>query len=175
MFNQVYPIQKPDYSRDVTDASDRAFVLVHLTSSLGTNTESRLLTELWRELARKYGDIKFCEMKADMCIEGYPDKNTPTILVYHNGDIKRQVITLKELAGSKTGIQGNPILLPLTCWSPNVLICLALDLEKLLIDIGALNGNDSRFLRLALPSEDLSTAGRKSMPPASSTEDDEWA
>ncbi|KAL8893198.1 MAG: hypothetical protein Q9192_005504 [Flavoplaca navasiana] len=155
VFNQVYPIQKPDYSRDVTDASNRAFVLVHLTSSLGTNTESRLLTELWRELARKYGDIKFCEMKADMCIEGYPDKNTPTILVYHDGDIKRQVITLRELAGSKTRIQ---------------------DLEKLLIDIGALEGNDSRVLRLALLSEDLSTAGRKSMPPTSSTEDDdEWA
>ncbi|KAL9041276.1 MAG: hypothetical protein Q9180_001388 [Flavoplaca navasiana] len=155
VFNQVYPIQKPDYSRDVTDASNGAFVLVHLTSSLGTNTESRLLTELWRELARKYGDIKFCEMKADMCIEGYPDKNTPTILVYHDGDIKRQVITLRELAGSKTGIQ---------------------DLEKLLIDIGALEGNDSRILRLALLSEDLSTAGRKSMPPTSSTEDDdEWA
>ncbi|KAI4272969.1 MAG: hypothetical protein LQ337_004947 [Flavoplaca oasis] len=155
VFNQVYPIQKPDYSRDVTDASNCAFVLVHLTSSLGTNTESRLLTELWRELARKYGDIKFCEMKADMCIEGYPDKNTPTILVYHDGDIKRQVITLRELAGLKTGIQ---------------------DLEKLLIDVGALEGNDSRVLRLSPPSEDLSTASRKSIAPTSSAEDDdEWA
>lgn len=110
VFNQVYPLQKPDYSRDVTDASKKAWVLVHLTSSLGTNIESRLLTELWREMARKYGDIKFCEMKGDMCIEGYPDKNTPTILVYHDGDIKRQVVTLRELAGTKTGIKGSPII-----------------------------------------------------------------
>ncbi|KAL8754909.1 MAG: hypothetical protein Q9199_004021 [Rusavskia elegans] len=157
VFNQVYPIQKPDYSRDVTDASTHAFVLVHLTSSLGANTESRILTELWRELARKFGDIKFCEMKADMCIEGYPDKNTPTILVYHDGDIKRQVVTLRELAGTKSGIK---------------------DLEKLLIDIGALKGNDSRLSHSALPAENSSLTGRKAMPPSSTAEDDdddEWA
>lgn len=106
VFNQVYPLQKPDYSREVTDASKKAFVLVHLTSSLGTNTESRLLTELWRELARKFGDIKFCEIRGDMCIENYPDRNTPTILVYHEGDLMRQVITLQDFAGLKTGIRG---------------------------------------------------------------------
>lgn len=60
--------------------------------------------------------------------------------------------------------------------TPNVLICLALDLEKLLIDVGALEGNDSRVLRLSPPSEDLSTASRKSIAPTSSAEDDdEWA
>ncbi len=110
VFNQVYPLQKPDYSREVTDASTKSFVLVHLTSSLGTNVESQLLTELWREMARKFGDIKFCEMRGDMCIEGYPDKNTPTILVYRDGDIKRQIVTLRELAGTRTGIRGIPTL-----------------------------------------------------------------
>ncbi|KAL8767496.1 MAG: hypothetical protein Q9209_006003 [Squamulea sp. 1 TL-2023] len=154
VFNQVYPLQKPDYSREVTDASKKAFVLVHLTSSLGTNIESRLLTELWRELARKFGDIKFCEMRGDMCIDGYPDKNTPTILIYHDGDIKRQIITLRELAGTKTGIR---------------------DLEKLLIDTGALKGNDSRLLHPGLPSDYISLVGRKTIPaPTSVEDDDEW-
>lgn len=106
VFSQVYPLQKPDYSKDVTEASNKAFVLVHLTSSLGTNIESRLLSELWRELSRKFGDIKFCEIQADMCIESYPERNTPTILVYKDGDIKKQVVTLKELGGEQTTIQG---------------------------------------------------------------------
>lgn len=106
VYNQVYPIQKPDYSRDVTEASRNAFVLVHLTSSLGTNIESMLLTELWRQMARKFGDVKFCEMRADLCIEGYPEKNTPTILVYRDGDIRRQVVTLRELGGQKTTLGG---------------------------------------------------------------------
>ena len=106
VFNQVYPLQKPDYSKDVTEASNKAFVLVHLTSSLGTNVESRLLAELWRELAQKFGEIKFCEIRADMCIEGYPERNTPTILVYRDGDIKKQVVTLRELGGEQTAIGG---------------------------------------------------------------------
>ena len=114
VFNQVYHLQKPDYSRDVTEASNTAFVLVHLTSSLGTNVESRLMTELWREMAPKFGDIKFCEIRADMCIEGYPERNTPTILVYRNGDIKKQVVTLKELSGEQTNNKGTSDLLQTT-------------------------------------------------------------
>ena len=106
VFNQVYPLQKPDYPRDVTEASNKAFVLVHLTSSLGTNIESRLLTELWREMARKFGDIKFCEMRADLCIDGYPERNTPTILVYRDGDVKKQIVTLRELNGQHTTFKG---------------------------------------------------------------------
>ena len=111
IFNQVFPLQKPDYSRDVTDASQKAFVLVHLTSSLGTNIESRLLTELWRDLARKFGDVKFCEIRADMCIEGYPERNTPTILVYKDGDIKKQLVTLRDLGGTQTTTKGSLSLL----------------------------------------------------------------
>lgn len=106
VYNQVYPLQKPDYSRDVTDESKKAYVLVHLTSSLGTNIESRVLTDLWRDLAQKFGDIKFCEIRADMCIENYPEKNTPTILVYRDGDIKKQIITLRGIGGERTNIKG---------------------------------------------------------------------
>lgn len=99
---QVYRLQKPDYTRDVTEASKGSFVLVHLTSSSSGNVESRLLTELWRELARVFGDVKFCEIQGDMCIEGYPEKNCPTILVYHGGEIVKQLLTLKDLNGQRT-------------------------------------------------------------------------
>lgn len=106
IYNQVYHLQKPDYSRDVTEASQKAYILVLLTSSEGTNVESRVLIEIWRELAQKFGDVKFCQMRANLCIEGYPDKNTPTVLVYKDGDIKRQIVTLRDLAGVRTKTQG---------------------------------------------------------------------
>jgi hypothetical protein len=106
VYNQVYHLQKPDYSRDVTEASQKAWVFVLLVSSAGTNTESRVLIEIWRELAQRFGDVKFCQMRADLCIEGYPDKNTPTVLVYKDGDIKRQIVTLRELGGVRTGTAG---------------------------------------------------------------------
>lgn len=105
-FNQVYPLQKVDYGREVTEASKEAFVLVNLTSQ-GANVESRVLTELWRQLATKFGDIKFCEIRADMCIEGYPERNTPTILIYKDTEIRRQLVTLRELKGVRTKLEGD--------------------------------------------------------------------
>ena len=124
---QVYPLQKPGYAKDVTEASFKFFVLVHLTSSLGTNVESRVLTELWREMATKYGDIKFCEIRADLCVEGYPEKNTPTILIYRDGDIRRQIVTLGELNGPRTSL-GN--------------------LERVLQEVGAISENDARLRQI---------------------------
>ena len=133
IYDQVSPLQKPDYAKDVTEASSKAFVFVHLTSSLGTNVESRILTELWRQLAPKYGDVKFCEIRADMCIEGYPEKNCPTILVYKDGDIKRQIVTLRELNGVKNSLA---------------------DLESILVEVGAVKENDMRTRRRDSEDED---------------------
>ncbi|KAL2037860.1 hypothetical protein N7G274_009334 [Stereocaulon virgatum] len=155
VFNQVYPLQKPDYSKDVTEASNNAFVLVHLTSSLGTNIESRLLTELWREMARKFGDIKFCEIRADMCIEGYPERNTPTILIYRDGDIKKQVVTLRDLNGQDTTVR---------------------DLQNLLVGVGALKPNDHRVVGFVPTNGDDSYRSIRSgnTITAKAEDDDEW-
>lgn len=106
MYGQVFHLQKPDYTRDVTEASQTSLVLVHLASSLSNNVESRLLTELWRELARTFADVKFCEIQADMCIEGYPEANCPTILAYRGGEIVKQLLTLRELNGQQTRQDG---------------------------------------------------------------------
>jgi hypothetical protein len=106
VYNQVYHIQKPDYSSEVAEESKKAFVLVLLTSSQETNVQSRIMIEIWRDLARTFGDVKFCQMRADLCIDGYPDKNTPTILVYHEGDIVRQIVTLGEINGLQTKTKG---------------------------------------------------------------------
>jgi hypothetical protein len=109
VYNQVYHLQKPDYSRDVTEASSKAHVLVLLTSSHGTNGESRVMIDIWRQLAQRFGDVKFCQMRADLCIEGYPEKNTPTVLIYKDGDIKKQIVTLRELKGGHTAAEGECI------------------------------------------------------------------
>ncbi|KAI9367436.1 thioredoxin-like protein [Aspergillus egyptiacus] len=122
--NQVYPLQKPDYAREVTEASRTCYVCVNLTSSSSNNVESRLLSELWRRLAAKFGDVKFCEMRGNMCIEGYPDRNTPTILVYKDGEIVKQYVTLMALGGTGTRMA---------------------DLERMLVDVGAVKESDVRL------------------------------
>lgn len=167
----VYPLTKPEYSREVTEASQGGPdgqgvpVLVHLTSSTGTNVESRVLSELWRQAAGEYGEVKFCEMRADQAIEGYPERNCPTILVYRNGDIVKQVVTLALLHGVKTSM---------------------LDVDALLVEVGAVPEKDMRVLkrrRAAEEAEDerLASGANKSLrsgyggkPARDDDEDDDW-
>lgn len=155
----MYPISKPDYSREVTDASANGPVLVNLTSGLGTNVESRVLTELWRKAAAEYGDIKFCEIRADMAIEGYPDRNCPTILIYNKGDIVKQIVTLMTVGGVRMGMQ---------------------EIDKLLIEVGAIRDNDMRVTKRRKDAEDaeearLENGGIKNSKQAyAEDDDDDW-
>lgn len=152
----VYPISKPDYSKEVTEASSTGPVLVNLTSGLGTNVESRVLTELWRKAAAEYGEVKFCQIRADMAIEGYPDKNCPTILVYHNGDIVKQVVTLMTLGGVRISMR---------------------EIDALLIEVGAIKDNDMRVMKRKRDAEDREEESREKGgirgPKKASVEDDD--
>ncbi|KAE8322872.1 thioredoxin-like protein [Aspergillus sergii] len=152
LYNQVYPLQKVDYGREVTEASNNAFVLVHLSSSSSGNVESQRLTELWRQLATKFGDIKFCEIRGNMCIEGYPERNTPTILVYKDGEIRRQLVTLRELKGPRTTIE---------------------DLERMLLDLGALKESDVRLKKRSDDSDDVRPSKIKQSR-VDDDDDDDW-
>ncbi|KJZ74869.1 hypothetical protein HIM_05778 [Hirsutella minnesotensis 3608] len=158
----VYPLSKPEYQREVTDASKNGPVLVNLTSSMGNNVESRVLSELWRQAAKEYGDVKFCEIRASQAIENYPDRNCPTILVYNNGDIVKQVVTLMTLGGTRTKMQ---------------------HIDNILVEVGAVPETDMRVVKRRQAAEDAEeerlagksiktgTAGRGRK---SDDEDDDW-
>jgi len=129
----VYPISKPEYQREVTDASKNGPVFVNLTSAMGTNVESRVLSELWRQAAQEYGDIKFCEIRASQAIENYPDRNCPTILVYKDGDIVNQIVTLMTMGGVRTNMQ---------------------NIDNLLVEVGAVPDSDMRVVKRRRAAED---------------------
>lgn len=144
--------------KEVTEASINGPVLVNLTSGLGTNVESRILTELWRKAAREYGEVKFCEIRGDMAIEGYPDRNCPTILVYDKGDIVKQVVTLVMMGGVKIGMT---------------------EIDRLLIEIGAIKDNDMRVTKRRKDKEDEEEekrehGGIRSMQASAEDDDDDW-
>lgn len=157
----VYPVSKPDYARDITEASKNGPVFVNLVSSLGTNIESRVLSDLWKQAAQEYGDIKFCEMQADKAIEGYPEKNCPTILVYKNGDIAKQIVTLMTVGGVRMNM---------------------LNVDTLLVEVGAVPESDMRVLKRRRQAEDeaeeraMGGKGIKSgnIPKATDDDDDDW-
>lgn len=129
----VYPVSKPEYQRAVTEASNNGPVFVNLTSSMGTNVESRVLSELWKQAAKEYGDVKFCEIQADKAIENYPDRNCPTILVYKDGDIVKQIVTLMTVGGVRMSM---------------------LEVDDLLVDVGAVGEKDMRVVKRKREAED---------------------
>ncbi|KAI9745283.1 MAG: hypothetical protein M1818_001563 [Claussenomyces sp. TS43310] len=158
LHGSVYPISKPDFVREVTEASKTCPVLVNLTSGLGTNVESRVLIELWRQAAKEFGEIKFCEIPGDQAIEGYPDKNCPTILVYNKGDLVKQIVTLAMVGGVRMNMR---------------------NLDALLIEAGLVKDNDMRVQKRIRESEDdenepKTTGIRGSTRHANVEDDDDW-
>ncbi|KAH3667830.1 hypothetical protein WICMUC_005230 [Wickerhamomyces mucosus] len=123
-FGRVYPITKPEYNKEITEASgNNTFVLAHL--SLQSSLQSRLLSSIFIQLASKFKEIKFVEIPASRAIENYPDSNCPTILIYHNKDVVKQYITLTQLGGNATSLK---------------------DLEKVLVNVNAVKDNDKRLV-----------------------------
>lgn len=121
-FGSVLPITKPEYEKEVTNASNECFVLLHMTSQ--SSIQSRLLSSLMVTLALRFPEIKFCEIPANRCVENYPESNCPTLLVYHDTAVVKQYITLTQLGGNDTKIA---------------------DLEKVLVGINAIPETDKRL------------------------------
>lgn len=156
-FGRVYPISRPDYKREVTDASAEPYdgtaassdsTRVHEAAEAGTNTssttsgganparpkgtpvicllyksgqqESELLRGFLHELAGKYPASKFVDIPGTQAIEGYPDRNMPTLLVYIGGQMHRQIVGLTR---PEIGLSGMTTKLP--------------DIELLLAAMGA--------------------------------------
>lgn len=149
-FGDVYHVSKPEYNREVTDASmgtpkpkkseylddpneddyhksesesEGVYVFVHL--SLESKLQSRILSHLFQVTAPKFSEVKFVEIQGNRAIENYPDANCPTLLVYHKGDVLKNIVTLLELGGNDTN---------------------AKDFEKLMVKVGAVKENDSRLI-----------------------------
>ncbi|KAI5842292.1 phosducin [Tricharina praecox] len=155
LHGKVYPITKPEYARSVTEASVSYPVLLHLSSSTHGNTASRLLSELFRQAAQKYPEIKFCEIPGNMCIEGYPDKNCPTILVYKGGELTKNLIGLGEMRGTDTKLH---------------------DFERWLVEQGVLMQGDMRLRRRQEEEDDReksAAVGIKSASNKARVDDDE--
>jgi len=68
--------------------------------------ESKLLMPILDQLASLYPSTKFVKIVSDHCIENYPDKNVPTMLVYRKGQMMGQVVGLGSVGGLKATLRG---------------------------------------------------------------------
>lgn len=140
-FGHVIPVTKQEYNDEVTKASESGdegtWVLLHM--SLTSALQSRLLSQLLIQIASRFPEIKVCDIPATRAVENYPEQNCPTLIIYHKGNIARQYVTLTQLGGNATS-EG--------------------DLERVLVDIGAIQPGDRR-LTMNQDDEEFAESGRK--------------
>ncbi|GAO49528.1 thioredoxin-like protein [Saitoella complicata NRRL Y-17804] len=88
----VTPIQKVDFVREVTEASkgENNWVICYLYKDYLPGC--KILAPLLSLVARRYPFLKLTSIQSDMCIPNYPDRNTPTLLFYGNGDMRKQLV-----------------------------------------------------------------------------------
>lgn len=115
-FGSIIEIGAQDYVEQVTTASNFSKVVLFLYEP--TNLLCKSIDNALAELASTFIHIKFLRSRASKCISNYPEKNVPTIFVYENQNITRQLIgqesfnsknnhisfeDLKSLIGLSTG------------------------------------------------------------------------
>lgn len=101
-FGEVRPIGRDDYAREVTEAS-KADDPQDDEKGLGTGvavvlykdgdpSSVQLLAQL-RVLAKRYPRTKFVSIVGNKCIENYPDRLQPTLILYRGGEVAAQVVS----------------------------------------------------------------------------------
>lgn len=89
-FGQVREISAVDYVSEVNSAGEGIWVVLHLYKQ-GIPL-CALLNQHIAELAAKFPATKFLKSISTTCIPNYPDKNLPTMFIYHEGEMKQQLV-----------------------------------------------------------------------------------
>ncbi|KAI9224015.1 thioredoxin-like protein [Blastocladiella britannica] len=96
-FGEVTAISKPDFVREVSDASKECWVVCYLYKD--SIPACKLLTAILSRVAAAYRETKFVKIIGDQCIPNYPDRNLPTLVIYHGGDMIRQIVGMQAIPG----------------------------------------------------------------------------
>eukprot|EP00729_Bicosta_minor_P010828 gene10827-34236_t len=87
-FGEIINITGNEYVREINGAGKGVFVALLLYRT--DLPVCRLLQQHFATLAPKFKNTKFVQSVAQSCIPNYPDKNLPTVFVYHEDDLKMQ-------------------------------------------------------------------------------------
>jgi hypothetical protein len=88
----------------VTDASQTCWVVVLLY--VNSLVDCGVMENVLIQLAKKFMKVKFLKIRSTSAIENWPERNLPTIFVYHDGELQDQLLTLKSLGGSSMTADG---------------------------------------------------------------------
>lgn len=66
------------------------------------------MADCLEDLASKYPGTKFVKIVSTDCIPNYPDSNLPTLLVYFNGAVKKNITGLASFGGKHATSESKP-------------------------------------------------------------------
>lgn len=98
-FGSVLEISACDYVKEVNQASKEAYVVLHLYKQ--GIPQCTLINNYMEALAAKFPQVKFIKSISTTCIPNYPDKNLPTIFVYHEDKMVQQIVGPHAFNGMK--------------------------------------------------------------------------
>lgn len=102
-FGTVREISGQDYVDEVNKAGDGIYVVLHLYKQ-GIQL-CALINQFMNTLAVRFPETKFIKSIASTCIPNFPEKNLPSIFIYHEGQLLKQIIGPVELRGEKLTVE----------------------------------------------------------------------
>ena len=91
-------IGRGDFLREVTEESAKGvWVVLHLFKE--DNAECAALHRAMTVLAERHVNTRFLKIIGSHCIEGFPDANLPTMIVYHDGKCQAQMVACGKTFG----------------------------------------------------------------------------
>lgn len=102
-FGTVREISGQDYVDEVNKAGDGIYVVLHLYKQ-GIQL-CALINQFMTNLATRFPETKFIKSIASTCIPNFPEKNLPSVFIYHEGQLLKQIIGPVELRGEKLTVE----------------------------------------------------------------------
>mmetsp|Transcript_20377 Transcript_20377/g.32393 ORF Transcript_20377/g.32393 Transcript_20377/m.32393 type:complete len:253 (+) Transcript_20377:105-863(+) len=98
-FGRVKQISKPEYTKEVTEASKQHPVVCCLF--VFGQEDSQLMLKILEELAARFKAVKFVKIVGQDCIPNYKDSFCPTLVIYKDGDPVGNIKGLFPFGGKK--------------------------------------------------------------------------
>ncbi len=102
--NNVIPISRTEWNRQVNEASLKQWVVILLTSTSSAPNLHPYHLEICHKveqiiiphLASKFDEVKWVSIPSKNAIENWPDDNLPTLFCYKRGTLQCQLVGLEE-------------------------------------------------------------------------------
>ena len=89
-YGKLLELKKQDYIQEVTNAPKGVYVVLHLYQDY--IMDSKILDKILDSLAHRFILVKFMRIRANECIDNFQDKDVPAVIIYHDGNLIKQLI-----------------------------------------------------------------------------------